>query len=88
MYAAGRTERSQLEAEFLSLIEVQEHMPNPYAWGRLELATHAQGWFLLTHFVDFREGQLPNPFDTVVCVAKKTALGATFYWNSVRASLG
>lgn len=45
-------------------------MPNPQAWGRLESATHAQGWFLLTQFVDFREDQLPNPVDTGACVAK------------------
>ncbi len=86
MYAAGRTERSQLEAEFLSLIEVPEHVPYPHAWGRLGLATHAQGWFLLTYFVDFREDQLPKPVDTGVCVAKKCARGHVF--NSVRVNLG
>ena len=63
-----------MEAEFLSLIELQayvpEHVPNPYAWGRLELSTHTQGWFLLIQFVDFFEDQPPDPVDTGACVAK------------------
>ena len=45
-------------------------MPNPHAWGRLELSTHAQGWFLLIQFVDFCEDQPPDPVDTGACVAK------------------
>lgn len=49
---------------------VPEHVPTPRAWGRLELATHVQGWFLLTQFVDCCEDQPPDPVDTGACVAK------------------
>lgn len=45
-------------------------MPNPHAWGQLDLATLDDGWFLLTQFVDFREDHPPDPVGLGACVAK------------------